>query len=146
MDSGANRDAGEQVEGGREASTWTGGGGAEDTGLGSDAESSGSEVGGGDLAGLAVEAGWGGCSVVSTLGATLESKLKDLSLIRRFAVQPGSRLHLPVKVSARSDWGFRGEDGLPPLGCRHTCHSPRAALSSPATVVATSGGVGTCER
>ena len=26
-DSGANRDAGEQVEGGREASTWTGGGG-----------------------------------------------------------------------------------------------------------------------
>ena len=34
--------------------------GAEDAGLGIDVESLGSEVGGGDLAGLAVEAGWGG--------------------------------------------------------------------------------------
>ena len=99
--------------------------GEQDAGIeSSDAESSESGFGGRDLAGLAVKAGWGGCSSVSTLGATLKSKLKDLSLIRCFAVQPGSRLHLPVKVSARSDWGFRGEDGLPPLGCRHACHSP----------------------
>ena len=34
--------------------------GAEDAGLGSDAESSGSEVGGGDLSGLAVKAEGGG--------------------------------------------------------------------------------------
>ena len=77
--------------------------GAEDARLGSDAESSGSEVGGGDLARLAVTAGWGGCSLVSTIIATLESKVKVLSLVCRFTVQPGSRLHLPVKVSARSD-------------------------------------------
>ena len=71
--------------------------GAEDSGLvGSDAESSGSEVGGGDLAGLAVEAGWGGCRFLFTLRATLESKLNQLSSIFRFSVQPGSRLHLPV--------------------------------------------------
>ena len=75
----------------------------------------------------------------------VESKIKVLALVCRFAVQTGSRLHLPVEVSARLDWGFRGEDGLLSLGCRHSFHSPRAALSSAATVVATAGGVGTCE-
>ena len=84
---------------------------------------------------------------VSTLIATLESNVENefLTLICCFVVQPDSRLYLPVEVSERSDWGFLGDDGLPLLGCRHACHSPRAALSSSAVVVATSGGVGICK-
>ena len=63
---------------------------AEDAGLGgSDAKSLGSGVGERDIAGLAVEAGWVLCRLVSTLRATLESKVKDLTLICRFTVQPG---------------------------------------------------------
>ena len=57
--------------------------GAEGAGPGGrDAESSGIKVGEGDVAedegnisGLAVKAGWGACKVVSTLIATLESKV-----------------------------------------------------------------------
>ena len=116
---------------------------------------SGSEVGkgdgsedGGDFSVLAVKVGWGVCRFISSLISMLESKVENefLTLIYRFVVQPGSRLHLPVEVSAKSDWGFGGEDGLLPLGCRRACHSSQSTLSSPLTVVATSGGVGTCER
>ena len=130
--------------------------GAEGTRLeGGDAESSGVEVGevdgaeyGVDLAGLAVKAGWGVCRFISTLIATLEYKVEKefKTLICCFAVQPDSRLHLSVEVSARLDWGFQGEDGLSPIDYRHACHSPWAALTSPATVVATSWGVGMCKR
>ena len=114
-----------------------------------DAETSGSEVGEGEgseegegLTGLTVMAGWGVCRVVSTLIAKLESKVeKEIkTLICRFAVQPKSQLHLPAEVSTISDWGFGGEDGLPLLGRRHAFHSPQDALSSPATVIATSVG------
>ena len=115
--------------------------GAEGAGPGEgDNESSGSEVGegygaadGGDLSRLTVKSGWGVCRFVSTLRCTLESKVENefLSLIFRFSVQPESRLHLPVEVSAILDWGFQGEDGLSPLSCRNTCHPPRAALSIP---------------
>ena len=64
--------------------------------------------------------------VVSTQIATLESKLEKSfkTLICRFSVQPNILLHLPVKISARSDWGFLGEDGLLSLGCRYACHPP----------------------
>ena len=63
----------------------------------------------------------------------------------RFASTPDRRLDLPCEVKPSKAWGLGGEDGLPPLGCRHPCHSPRATLSSPAMVFAASGGVGTCE-
>ena len=115
--------------------------GADDTRLErSDAESSESGFGGGDISGLAAVTGWRGCRRVYTLRATLESKEIRLTLICHFAVQPGSRLHLSVKLSARSNWGFLG--GRHPAAARlQACMSfPWAALSSPATVVATDGG------
>ena len=93
----------------------------------------------GNLAKLSVATGWWVCRLVSTLRDTLEYNLNELSLIYCFIVQPGSRLHLPIEVIARSDWGFRGEDSLPPLDCRHVCNSHQGALSSPATVVTNSG-------
>ena len=97
---------------------------------------------------MAVKAGWVVlCSRVSTILATIvvEENNELLSLYCLFAIQPDSRLHLPRLVSVRSDWGFRGEDALPLLGCRRSCESSWAALSSPATVVATSGGVRKCK-
>ena len=90
-----------------------------------DAESSESEAGKGDgatggvdLAGLAVKSVWGVCRFVSTLISTLEFKVENeiLTLICRFSVQLDSRVHLPVEVGARLDWGLGGEDDLPPLG------------------------------
>ena len=99
---------------------WVGAGGAgpevgaESYGPGGrDAKFSGIEVGDGgvaehegDLAGLAVEAGWGACRVVYTLITTLVSKVELVSkhlFFCRFAVQPNSRLHLTLEVSARLD-------------------------------------------
>ena len=63
----------------------------------------------------------------------------------RFTSNPYCRLDLPCEVNPSKAWGLGGEDGLPPLGCRHPCHSLRATLSSSAMVFAASGGVGTCE-
>ena len=62
-----------------------------------------------------------------------------------FASTPDCWLDLPFEVKPSKAWGLGGGDGLPSLGCRHPCHSPRATLSSPAMVFAASGGVGTCE-
>ena len=74
--------------------------GAEGAGLeGGGAKLSGSKVDkgngakdGGDISGLAVEAGWGVCRFVYTLIAMLESKVEKQfkTLIYRFAVQPDS--------------------------------------------------------
>ena len=63
----------------------------------------------------------------------------------RFTSTPNRRLDLPCEVKPSKAWGLGGEDGLPPLGCRHPCHSPQATLSSSAIVFAASGRVGTCE-
>ena len=63
----------------------------------------------------------------------------------RFVSTPDRRMDLPCEVKPSKAWGLGGEDGLPPLGCRQPCHSPRATLSSPAMVFAASGGFGTCE-
>ena len=99
-------------------------------------------------AGLVVEAGWGVSCLMTTLLDTLELKVENFfkTLICRFAIQPGSQLQLPRWVSVVSDWGFWGEDGLLPLGCRHARHSPWSALSSTAMVVTTYVGVGMCKR
>ena len=90
----------------------------------------------------------GSCTEISTQLAKLESKVIFFprTLFCRFSVQLNSQVHLLILVSARSDWGFWGEDGMPPLGYRHACNSPYDALSTPATVVANSGGLGMCER
>ena len=77
--------------------------------------------------------------------ATLVACKLNLRVNCRFASTPDRRLDLPCEVKPSKAWGLGGEDGLPPLGCRHPCHSPRATLSSPAMVFAASGGVGTCE-
>ena len=48
----------------------------------------------------------------------------DLLFNCRFASTPDHLLDLPCEVKPSMAWGLGGEDGLPPLGSRHPCHSP----------------------
>ena len=68
----------------------------------------------------------------------------DLPFNCRFASIPDRRLDLTLEVKPIKAWGLGWEDGLPPLGYRHPCHSPRATFSSSEMVFSTSGGVGMC--
>ena len=110
------------------AVTWIEVGGA---GSRSGVHSSGPWVGarGWSGAGLEVEAeelivllGWGSRSTLRL--ATRASCKLDLLVNCCFASTPDRQLDLHLEVKTRKAWGLGGEDGLPPLGCRHPCHPP----------------------
>ena len=72
--------------------------------------------------------------------ATQVARKFNLPVNCSFASTLDRRLDLPFEVKPSKAWGLGGEDGLPPLGCRHPCHSLRATLSSSPMVFAASGG------
>ena len=63
----------------------------------------------------------------------------------RFSVIPNCSLDLPLEVKVREEDVLKGGDGLLPLGCRCSCHSPWSVFKSLVIVATTSREVGMSE-